>query len=59
MPCFGGAEAGDYADESVEVEDREVSGAGEDDDYDEKGVGGNLSFVLRRDCGGGRGGEVS
>lgn len=36
MPFFGGAEAGDYADESVEVEDREVGGAGDDDDYDEK-----------------------
>lgn len=36
MPFFGGPEAGDFADESVEVEDREVGGAGDDDDYDEK-----------------------
>lgn len=35
MPFFGGVDTGDYVDESVEVEDGEVGGAGDEGDYDE------------------------
>lgn len=35
MHFLGGVDAGDYVDESVEVKDGEVCGAGDEGDYDE------------------------
>lgn len=42
MHFLGGVDAGNYVDESVEVEYGEVGGAGDKGDYDEEGVGGEF-----------------
>ena len=52
MAFFGGVEARDYIDERVEVEDGEVGGAGDEDDYDEKGVGGECVVYAPQGLGG-------